>query len=192
MLVTSVCMFMLAAIAKPLIFVLLGEKWMDCVPFIQILCFNFVLYPLHALNINMMTIQGRSDLLLVLQIVKNVITLIPIAVGIWIGIYWMLLASVLLGIIEYFLNSYYSGKVLKYSSWDQIKDILPAMTISFVVACIVFSLSLLPVTYYVILPLQLLLGSVLVVVIMNHYALPEYIEIKGIVVGYIKNIRKTL
>ena len=189
MLVTSICMFMLAAIAKPLILVLLGPKWIGCVPFIQILCFNYVLYPLHALNINMMTLQGRSDLLLILQILKNVITLIPIAIGIWIGIYWMLLASVLLGVVEYFLNSYYSGKTLNYSSWDQIKDVSPAMIISILVSGIVFSLSFLPISHLAILPMQLVLGAGLIIVVMNYYKLPEYVELKGIVLEYVKKLR---
>lgn len=190
MLVTSVCMFMLAAIAKPLILVLLGPKWVDCVPFIQILCFSYVLYPLHALNINMMTLQGRSDLLLILQIIKNVITLIPIAIGIWIGIYWMLLASVVLGIVEYFLNSYYAGKRLNYSSRDQIKDVFPAMSICLIIAGLVFSLTLLPLTPFIVLPIQLIIGTVLLIVIMNHYQLPEYLELKAIIIDNIRKHKK--
>lgn len=61
MLVTFSCMLGLAAIAKPMILVLIGEQWMPCVPYLQIICFSMMLYPLHAINLNMIQVQGRSD-----------------------------------------------------------------------------------------------------------------------------------
>ena len=129
MLITLVLMLGLAAVAKPMIFVLIGEKWLPCVPYLQILCFYLAFYPLHALNLNMLQVQGRSDILLILQIIKNIIALIPIALGIWVGIYWMLIGSVVTGFFDYFVNSYYSGKKLGYSSWSQLRDIVPSFTI---------------------------------------------------------------
>lgn len=71
MLSTFVCMLALAAIAKPMALVLIGEKWMQSVYFLQIICFARMLYPLHTLNLNMLQAQGRNDLFLKLQNIKK-------------------------------------------------------------------------------------------------------------------------
>ena len=64
------------------------------------------MYPLHQININMLTVQGRSDIQLLLQIIKNIIAIGPILLGIYIGIYWMLIGGVINGWISFVLNSY--------------------------------------------------------------------------------------
>ena len=73
MLVAFACMLGLAAVAKPLIIILIGEKWMPAVAFLQIICFSGMLYPLHAINLNILQVKGRSDLFLILEIIKKII-----------------------------------------------------------------------------------------------------------------------
>lgn len=190
MLLTLVLMFGLAAVAKPMIYVLIGEQWMPCVPFLQILCFSFAFYPLHALNLNMLQVQGRSDILLILQIVKNIIALIPLALGIWVGIYWMLGGSVICGFFDYFVNSYYSGKKLGYTSWQQLKDIGPSSLVASIMAIPVWALSLLPISDYLILPVQLLCGTLIVVGLCETMRLEEYEDLKTTLTTYMSRIKK--
>ncbi len=190
MLLTLVLMFGLAAVAKPMIYVLIGEKWMPCVPYLQILCFSFAFYPLHSLNLNMLQVQGRSDVLLILQIIKNIIALIPLALGIWVGIYWMLGSSVVCGFFDYFVNSYYSGKKLGYSSWKQLKDIGPSFFVASLMALPLWALSLLPFSNYIILPIQLCLGASIVFFLCEKLKLSEYNDLKSTMVTYLAKIKK--
>lgn len=78
MLVAFTCMLGLAAISKSLVIVLIGEKWMEAASFLQIICFSGMLYPLHALNLNILQVKGRSDLFLKLEIIKKAIAVLPI------------------------------------------------------------------------------------------------------------------
>lgn len=71
MLVTFACMLGLAAMAKPLIIILIGEKWLPAAGYLQIICFSGMLYPLHAINLNILKVKGRSDLFLKLEIIKD-------------------------------------------------------------------------------------------------------------------------
>ena len=80
MLITFACMLGLAAVAKPLILILIGEKWLPAVYFLQIICFSGMLYPLHAINLNILQVKGRSDLFLKLEIIKKIIAVGPIVV----------------------------------------------------------------------------------------------------------------
>ena len=86
MLITFACMLGLAAVAKPLILILIGEKWLPAVYFLQIICFSGMLYPLHAINLNILQVKGRSDLFLKLEIIKKIIAMGPMVVGIVYGI----------------------------------------------------------------------------------------------------------
>ena len=106
MLITFACMLGLAAVAKPLILILIGEKWLPAVYFLQIICFSGMLFPLHAINLNILQVKGRSDLFLKLEIIKKIIAMGPIVVGIFYGIEYMLWGDVLTSFIAYFSVSY--------------------------------------------------------------------------------------
>ena len=186
MLVTFVLMLGLAAIAQPMILVLVGDQWSIAADLLPVICFNMMLYPLHSLNLNMLQVEGRSDLFLKLEIIKKVIAVIPLLMGIFISIYWMLWGSVITGFFAYYLNSYYSGKLLNYSIVSQIKYILPSFGVSVVMAVITYSISLLPWSPFVLLPLQLVIGASVTLALCEWLNLAEYKEVKAIFFSFIK------
>lgn len=188
MLVTFVLMLGLAAIAQPMILVLVGDQWLMAADLLPVICFNMMLYPLHSLNLNMLQVEGRSDLFLKLEIIKKIIAVIPLLMGIFISIYWMLWGSVITGIFAYYLNSYYSGKLLNYSIVSQIKDILPSFGISVVMAVMTYSVSLLPWSPFVLLPLQLIIGVSVTLVLCEWLNLAEYKELKSITCSVLQKI----
>lgn len=190
MLLTFTLMLGLAAVAKPMILALIGEQWLPCVPFLQIICLQMMLYPLHSLNLNMLQVQGRSDLFLRLEIIKKIIAIGPLLLGIFVDIYWMLGSSVLTGLISYYLNAYYSGPFLNYSIKEQIKDILPSFGVAVTMAIPVFAMSFIPMTPFVLLPLQILVGAAITIAICEAMKLPEYLELKGIAMPIINKIIK--
>lgn len=193
MLITFCCMLMLAAIAKPMIIVLIGEKWTQAAYFLQIVCLSSMLYPLHAINLNMLQVQGRSDLFLNLEIVKKTIAVGPLVLGIFVSIYWMLIGSVIIGFISYYLNAYYSGPFLNYSIKDQIKDIFPSFRIALIAALlsflpvIVFDMTISGISWataaYIILPIQLVIGTLVIFLLNEKYNTSEYLELKSIVLS---------
>lgn len=186
MLVTFPCMLGLAAIAEPMIRVLIGDKWLPCVPYLQIICFSGMLYPLHALNLNMLQVKGRSDVYLILEIVKKTIAVGPILLGIFINIYWMLIGSVLTGFIAYYLNGHYSGREIGYPCREQVRDIMPTFLISLAMAATVYTMTFLQLSVFVVFPLQLVVGSGMMIVLYEVFRLEEYQELKQIVLGYLK------
>lgn len=191
MFISFCCMLMLAAIAKSMILVLIGEKWVQSAYFLQIVCFSGMLYPLHAINLNMLQVQGRSDLFLKLEIIKKIIAVGPLLLGIFISIYWMLIGSVFAGIIAYYLNAYYSGPFLKYSIWNQVKDIIPSFLIGLTAALlsyvpvILFDLLYHDIPWtkasFFILPIQIIIGFTTILILCEKTKTPEYLELKGIV-----------
>ena len=182
MLVSFVLMLGMVGSAKSMILFLVGDQWLPCVPYLQIICFNMMLYPLHAINLNMLQVQGRSDLFLKLEIIKKMIAVVPILLGIFINIYWMLIGSVITGFISYWLNAAYSGPFLNYSSKEQVLDILPSFCVAFVMMLVVFAMSFIPISAYILFPLQVLVGAIVSVGLCKIIGLSEYIELKDIVI----------
>lgn len=182
MLITFVLMLGMAAIAKPMILTLIGDKWEPCVIYLQMLCFVGMFYPLHALNLNMLQVQGRSDLFLRLEIIKKALAVPVIVIAVIWGIKAMILGMMLLSLIAYYLNSYWSGHLIDYSCLEQIKDILPSFLIAAIMSSIVFTEGLLvPLPPLPLLIIQLITGAILTFSLCEAFHLRDYLYIKNIV-----------
>ena len=190
MFITAISTFFLGAISEPLLYCLIGPKWHEAALYLPLICISASAYPLQAINLNMLQVQGRSDLFLGLEIIKKTIALGPLFIGAFIGVMPMLCTNVLFSIIAYFLNSYYSGRIIGYSSWMQIKDIAPSYGIAIAVFLSVYFMKYLPMTYWAVLPLQLLLGAIVFLALCNITKREEYMEIKGMITPQMKNIKK--
>ncbi len=190
MLVTFACMLGMAAVAKPMIVILIGEKWLPAVTYLQIMCFAGMLYPLHAINLNILQVKGRSDLFLKLEIIKKMIAVFPILLGIFLGIEYLLLGSVITSFIAFFLNSRYAEPLINYPTLQQIKDIFPTFIISLTTACIMWGFSFLPWQNGWILFLQISVGLVIAFLLYEKSNLSEYREIKEMALSVIVNSSK--
>lgn len=184
MFIAAISMFLLGAMSEPLLFCLIGPKWHEAATYLPLICIAGSLYPLHAINLNMLQVQGRSDLFLVLEIIKKVIGVVPLAVCIIYGVIPMLYVNLLVGAICFFLNSYSSGKLLGYTSWMQLKDVAPSYGVAFVVALPVFFLKYLPLSNWIILPMQLLVGIAVLILICETFKMKEYQKIKDLLLPY--------
>lgn len=186
MLVSFACMLGLAAVARPLIQILIGEQWLPAANYLQIICFSGMLYPLHAINLNILQVVGRSDVFLKLEIIKKIIAVIPITLGFFYGIEFMLWGSVGTSLIAYFLNCHFSARYIDYSVWEQIKDIMPAFLTSGVMGLSMFSLLFLDFSNWIVFLLQCTVGLSIILLIYETKKLPEYLEMKGVLLSVSK------
>lgn len=177
---TFILMMCLAAIARPMILVLLGEQWEECANYLQIICFSAILFPLHALNLNAIQVMGRSDLTLKIKVMKTLLQIIPITLGIIFNIYWMLIASIFTSLVAYYLNAYYSKPLLNYGIVEQVKDIMPSILIAFGISIPVYALSFIPISSFMLLPIQVLAGGLWGLLLLELTKFPEYLELKSI------------
>lgn len=127
-------------LAEPLFRLLFTEKWLPAVPYFQILCLNGILYPIHSYNLQILQVKGRSDLFLRLEILKKIVYVMILPVSFQFGIFGLLYGSVLASIICFFINTHYSGMFLKYTSWEQTKDLLPIFAVGFFVGISIFGI----------------------------------------------------
>jgi len=186
MFVTVVSLLCLGAVSKTLLYCLIGPQWYEAATYMPLICLSMSLYPLHAINLNMLQVQGRSDIFLVLEIIKKVIAIGPIFLGIFVNIYWMLIGSLVIGIVSFFLNSYYSGRDLHYTSWMQLKDVASSYYVAIAISIPVYVLNCLHLQNWMILIIQILTGIIMFWGICKIFKIEEYNE----VLTLIKNILK--
>jgi len=130
---------LLVILAVPLFRFVLTEKWLPAVPYFQLLCVGGLLYPLHAYNLNILNVKGRSDLFLRLEIIKKIFITIGIVCVIPFGIYGLLYFQVFSSFISFYINTYYSGRMINYTIWEQMKDISPMLLLSISIGFVIFS-----------------------------------------------------
>ncbi|WP_267739790.1 lipopolysaccharide biosynthesis protein [Myroides injenensis] len=123
-------MFLFAAIAEPLFNIVLGKEWSQAIPFFQILCLGTMFYPIHAFNLNVFMVYGRSDLFLKLEVIKKVVVVVAITVGYCFGIYGLVWSSVITSYIALLINTYYSADMINYTQKQQFKDMVPTFALS--------------------------------------------------------------
>jgi len=172
----------MAASAKAMVLFLIGEKWLPSVIYLQMLCFIGMLYPIHSLNLDMVNVKGRSDLFLKLEIIKKILAVPTIILGIIFGIKIMIVGMMANSIIAYYLNSYWSGKMVNYPMKEQVKDIIPSLLLALAMGAAVFGIgSVLPLKPGLIFSIQVLAGAGLTIGLARLFKIDAYLEIQEIV-----------
>lgn len=160
--ITFPIMVGLAVAAEPFMMIVFGEKWMNSVPYLQIMCLAGMLFPLQAINLNILQVKGRSDLFLRLEVIKDITGMIFVAIVIFfrLGIVALLWTTVLNSYIAYFVNSYYSARLLSYPTKEQIKDIISILMVSAIMGIVVYiSGIVISENYFVKILLQIIVGT---------------------------------
>lgn len=187
-LVSSFGLIFCCLYAENIILLVLGSEWLPVKIYFQILSISFIFYPIHSLNINILSVFGRSDLFLKLEIVKKILIVIVVASSFKFGITGLLWSSVVNSIINLLINTHFSGVYINYSTKDQILDIFPT--------CILVVLSLLivsPLSVYstminpvVFLSLAFVFSLFVLFVFCELVKLSSYIFLKNQVLEYLK------
>ncbi len=168
----------LAIIARPLVLVLLTEKWLPCVPYLQLLCVAGLLFPLHLMNLNVLQAMGRSDLFLRLEIIKKVMIGINIAITWRWGISAMIYGMIVSSVIGYYLNSYYNGILISYPIKEQVLDLFPYLIVAVLMGSGVYAAGLLqfPGNWFMLL-VQIITGIIVYVSLCRAFRLKAFMEI---------------
>ena len=154
----------LGVCAEPLVRLLLTEKWLFSVPYLRIFCFTYALYPIHTANLNAIKAMGRSDLFLGLEIAKKTLGLILLFSTMWFGVMIMAYSLLISALISSVINALPNKKLLGYSYFEQIKDILPSVLLAAAMGGIVFCVQFIGLHDILTLAIQVVLGATIYIV----------------------------
>ena len=179
-------MLLLSALANPIILLLLSEKWSDCILLLKIICFGLMLYPVHAINLNLLTVKGRSDLFLKLEIYKKIIGVLILCLTLFGGLVVLVIGGVFYSVISLVLNTYYTNKLIGVGLKVQFYDMCPIFLCSLLMWVIVSGVTWIFANLYI----QLFVGATIGIFI---YGICSFIFLKSTfyeLKEYIPNINK--
>jgi O-antigen/teichoic acid export membrane protein len=159
--VVAPLMIGLAVCARPVVQLLLGDQWLGCVLFMQILCISYLFYPIHTANLNAVKAMGRSDYFLKLEIVKKAVGLAALFSTMWISVEAMVYSLLATTVISTMINAFPNKKLLQYSWFEQMRDILPILALAAGMGAVVYCLNFLPLPTIAVLALQIVTGGVI-------------------------------
>lgn len=122
--------FFMAGLATPLITFLFGAQWLASAIYFRIIALTGVLYAVNMYNYYIMGVKGRSDLSLKVEAIKKLITIVILFFAIQKSMVVLLYASVIISVIEFFINAHFSGKLINYSALKQARDVFPTIFIA--------------------------------------------------------------
>ena len=168
--ITFPLMIGLIVVANPLIEIVLTEKWLPSVPYLQLFCLIGAVYPIQAINLNALNALGRSDLFLKVDFINKAIIIVTIFISYRFGIITMIIGQIINSIIAFYLFSFHNGKLLNYSFFLQIKDIFPTLLISLTMGVLVFLLKFLNIENQLLLLIIQICSGVMIYILLCYFA----------------------
>lgn len=176
----------LAAVAKPLIALLLTEKWLPAVPYMQIYCFTLAFHPVHSCNLQAINALGRSDIFLKLEVIKKCYGLATLAIAVLFFDSPLAIAAtgVVTTLLSSFVNAFPNQKLIGYTYMEQVRDMLPSALASLVMCGCVLAIGLLGLNDLTTLILQIVVGVVLYVIISAAAGLKPFKMLLKVMKGF--------
>lgn len=179
----------MAAVAEPVVQLLLGEKWLPCVPFMQVYCFTMAFIPIHSCNLQAISAMGRSDINLILEIIKKSIGLVSLVIATF--CFHTPLAIAMTGVfttvISFFVNAYPNKKLIGYSYIEQIRDVLPPFVMSVLMAALVLLVGwVLPLPTLLSMLVQILAGVAFYVLTSVIFKVSAFKYLFTVIKGFLK------
>ena len=169
----------LAVCAEPAVRLIITDKWLPCVPYLRIFCFSFAFYPIHTANLNAIKAMGRSDLFLILEILKKVVGLTAILSTMWISVMAMAYSMIFTSVICQIINAWPNKKLLGYSYLNQVADMLPQIGMSLAMGVAVYGVQFFGMNDILTLCVQVPLGMLLYWAMSKVFRVESYTYVIG-------------
>jgi O-antigen/teichoic acid export membrane protein len=151
----------IAAMAAPLVDVILTDKWASAVPIMQIVCFIYMFYPIHLANLQIATAVGRTDISMWQEITKKILDIVMLIITVRLGLIWVTIGLLISSTLALWVNIEPNNKFIHYNTIRQLWDIMPSFIIGLTTASVMYVLVLfLDVNNFVLLILQAISGFV--------------------------------
>ncbi len=157
--VTFPLMLGLLAVSKPLIIILLTEKWIIAVWFLRVACIGEMLQPINTVNLQLIKASGRSDLFLKMEIIKKLTGVLMVVAAMSFGVKAIAISDICAVVFANIVNAVPNKKLVGYSYFEQIRDLLPNMLCAAVMFGAAFAISFIGLNVYLTIILQVITGA---------------------------------
>lgn len=150
----------LAMVSRPLVQIILTDKWLPCVPFLQAYCISYAILPLQSIQEQLYKAKGRSDIVLFLFFIEKIVGIAIIVITMNISVWAIAVGMVITAFFSTIVHTIPMKRVINYSFWDLIKDLAPNVLFTGSMAVVVFFVGMLPIIQTVVLVMQIVVGMI--------------------------------
>lgn len=172
----------LAAVANPFILLVLKEQWLFSATLLSIISLGMMWYPVHAINLNLLQVRGRSDLFLKLEVIKKILGVIMLVITVPMGLVAMCVGTVINSIIALVINTHYTGKLIDVGFLAQMRDLAPTLTLSLTTGAVVYTtVTFLQAHPAISLAVGIIEGAAIYILASRIFRFPEFRELLDII-----------
>ncbi len=181
----------LSVIAEPLVRLLLTEKWIPAVPYLQVFSLSYMLWPIHTANLQAINALGRSDIFLKLELLKKILGVTILSISVPLGVFAIAIGSVVGGIVASFINAMPNKKLLDYSYTEQILDVFPSLVAAIVMGFVVFFVSFMGLHVIFQILVQIIVGAIVYLSIAHVFKFESYVYLKTYLTDIFSNRKES-
>lgn len=176
----------LAFCAKTVVELVLTQKWLPCVPFLQIFCITYMFYPVHTANLNAIKAMGRSDIFLKLEIIKKIVGMSLLLSTMWFGVMAMAYSLLVSCVLSQIINSWPNKRLLGYGYLEQLRDLIPGVILAVIMGICVYFIGYINLPNIIVLIIQVIVGATIYIVMSIVFKLESFLYLWNMVKTYLK------
>ena len=174
----------LAFCAKTVVELVLTQKWLPCVPFLQIFCITYMFYPVHTANLNAIKAMGRSDIFLKLEIIKKIVGMSLLLSTMWFGVMAMAYSLLVSCVLSQIINSWPNKRLLEYGYLEQLRDLIPGVILAVIMGICVYFIGYINLPNIIVLIIQVIVGATIYIVMSIVFRLESFLYLWNMVKTY--------
>lgn len=176
----------LAFCAKTVVELVLTQKWLPCVHFLQIFCITYMFYPVHTANLNAVKAMGRSDIFLKLEIIKKIVGMSLLLSTMWFGVMAMAYSLLVSCVLSQIINSWPNKRLLGYGYLEQLRDLIPGVILAVMMGICVYFIGYINLPNIIVLIIQVIVGATIYIVMSIVFKLESFLYLWNMVKTYLK------
>lgn len=176
----------LAFCAKTVVELVLTQKWLPCVPFLQIFCITYMFQPVHTANLNAIKAMGKSDIFLKLEIIKKIVGMSLLLSTMWFGVMAMAYSLLVSCVLSQIINSWPNKRLLGYGYLEQLRDLIPGVILAVMMGICVYFIGYINLPNIIVLIIQVIVGATIYIVMSIVFKLESFLYLWNMVKTYLK------
>ncbi|WP_288683434.1 lipopolysaccharide biosynthesis protein [uncultured Eubacterium sp.] len=176
----------LAFCSNTIVELVLTEKWLPCVPFLQIFCITYMFQPVHTANLNAIKAMGKSDIFLKLEIIKKIVGMSLLLSTMWFGVMAMAYSLLVSCVLSQIINSWPNKRLLGYGYLEQLRDFMPGVILAAVMGICVYFIGYINLPNIIVLIIQVIVGATIYIVMSIVFKLESFLYLWNMVKTYLK------
>lgn len=180
----------LMVLSEPVVRLVFTEKWLPCVPFMQIACIQYALEPVQTANVQAVKAMGKGRTFLIMEIVKKTFGVVMIVAVMYRGVMAIAVTALIVTLFAAIVNSTPNRKYLGYTYQEQAADLYPSVLLSAAMAVCVYFAGKVPMPPIAGIVFQVVTGIAVYILLSRILRMSQFTYLTGVAKSFMRSFRR--